>query len=97
MQSVPGITLGRESGALEIIGGCSNISSLPNITFALGTGNFSLTPQQYIVQVQPKVGLNSLMLVPSSALKGPQWTGVYWWLGRLGQRGHVRWHFSLGR
>ena len=51
VQSVPGITLVRESGALEIVGGCSNISSLPNITFALGTGNFSLTPQQYIVQV----------------------------------------------
>ncbi len=51
MQSVPGVFLGKESGALEIAGGCSNISSLPNITFSLGTGNFSLTPQQYIVQV----------------------------------------------
>lgn len=51
VQSVPGAKLSKETGVFEIPGGCSNISALPDITFNMMTGNFTLTPQQYVVQV----------------------------------------------
>ena len=51
MQSLPGVSYSRASGSFQIIGGCANITALPNLTVSLGSRNFTLTPQSYVVQV----------------------------------------------
>lgn len=53
MQSLPGVSYSRASGSFQIVGGCANITALPNLTVSLGSRNFTLTPQNYVVQVAP--------------------------------------------
>lgn len=50
-QAFPGVKYSSSTGAFQVLGGCTNITSLPNITISLGSYNFTLTPQQYVVQV----------------------------------------------
>ncbi len=50
-QGVPGMVYSRESGSFQVLGGCNNITSLPNLTMSLGGYNCTLTPRQYVVQV----------------------------------------------
>ena len=51
MQSLPGVSYSRQTGTFQVTGGCANITALPNITVTLGARNFTLTPQNYVVQV----------------------------------------------
>ena len=53
MQRFPGVTYSRSIGAFQVIGGCANISALPNLTVAVYGYNLTLTPKQYVVQVTP--------------------------------------------
>ena len=47
------MTYSRSIGAFQVIGGCANISALPNLTIAVYGYNLTLTPIQYVVQVIP--------------------------------------------
>ena len=46
----------------KVIGGCANISALPNITFIIGGHKFPLRPDQYVMQARAPD------LVPAPAL-----------------------------
>ncbi len=50
-QSLPGVSYSRQTGSFQVIGGCANITILPNLTVTLGSRNFTLTPQNYVIQV----------------------------------------------
>ena len=52
-QALPGVSYSRQTGSFQVIGGCANITALPNLTVTLGSRNFTLTPQNYVIQVVP--------------------------------------------
>ena len=60
VQSLPGVSYSRQTGAFQVIGGCGNITALPNLTLTLGGRNFTLTPQNYVVQVASAAHLGSV-------------------------------------
>ena len=51
MQNITGLEYDANDQLWKVVGGCANISDLPNITFTLGGHQFPLTPTQYLLQV----------------------------------------------
>ena len=54
-QNITGLEYDPNDNLFKVIGGCANISGLPNITFTLGKHQFPLTPAQYLLQVSRHV------------------------------------------
>ena len=51
LQNITGLEYDPNDNLWKVIGGCANISGLPNMTFTLGGHQFPLTPAQYLLQV----------------------------------------------
>ena len=41
-----------DAGVYNVSGGCAAVPSLPSLTFAIDGSDYTLTPQQYILQVR---------------------------------------------
>jgi phytepsin len=65
---------------------CDLISSMPNITFTIGDKPFTLTPQQYILQMGTGVGLSTVCISGFMAFNLPQ--GPQWILGDVFMRAY---------
>ena len=50
-QAIGGTTYWEEDGLYNVSGGCSNIASLPTLTFTLDGTEYPLSPQDYVLQV----------------------------------------------
>ncbi len=50
-QAIPGLEYAADDNIWVVQGGCQDVSSLPNITFVLGGKPYTLTPEQYVLQV----------------------------------------------
>ena len=50
-QNISALAQDPRDGLWKVVGGCSNITALPNITFILGGHPLPLRPDQYIMQV----------------------------------------------
>ena len=51
LQAIGGVNYWDDAGLYNVSGGCSEISTLPRITFTLDGTDYSLDPQDYILQV----------------------------------------------
>ena len=51
MQAIGGTTYWEEGGLYNVTGGCSNVASLPTLTFTLDGTEYPLSPEEYVLQV----------------------------------------------
>jgi hypothetical protein len=60
VQAIPGMVYWEDAGLYNVSGGCAAIPSLPPLTFTIDNVDYTLSPEQYILQV---------ILAESSSLK----------------------------
>lgn len=52
-QGIPGVAFDQSGGFYSITGGCSSLSSLPDIAFVVGGQTYTLPPVQWTQSVRP--------------------------------------------
>ena len=52
-QGIKGLQYSPEQNSWFVLSGCLNIDSLPTVVLHLGSTTATLTPRQYITQVEP--------------------------------------------
>lgn len=51
LQAIPGLVIWEEAGVYNVSGGCEAVHTLPPLTFTINGTDYTLTPEQYILQV----------------------------------------------
>lgn len=51
VQAIPGMVYWGDAGLYNVSGGCAAIPSLPPLTFTIDNVDYTLSPEQYILQV----------------------------------------------
>jgi hypothetical protein len=54
-QNISALELDPRDKLWKVVGGCANISALPNITFIIGNHKFPLRPDQYVMQARARL------------------------------------------
>ena len=51
VQVIPGMVYWSDAGVYNLSGGCAAVPTLPPLTFTIDGSDYTLTPQQYVLQV----------------------------------------------
>ncbi|BDA44437.1 Cathepsin D [Coccomyxa sp. Obi] len=76
--AITGLDYAPDDNIWVVAGGCQNVSNLPNVTFVLGGQPYTLTPEQYVLQVYRRVHdeVTELFCMSSIVGGGPLYTIV---------------------